>query len=144
VERIIIMSDFKVVRNITIVNTRMITPVTRDFGDQYSILASGTSLQEVGIKANKDGSGWINSNATYPNGDSIPNIPMVDRSKRAITSELGAGSQVELAFRVVKTAKGTFHNLAAVKVMKLVKPFNILDVFDEAEEITEEDVLDSF
>jgi len=137
------MSDFKVVRNITIVNTRLITPVTRDFGDQYSILASGTSLQEVGIKANKDGSGWINSNASYPNGDRIPNIPMIDRSKRAITTELGAGSKVELAFKVVNTTKGVFYNLAAVKVMKMVKPFSVLDVFDEAEETTEEDVLAS-
>ena len=97
------MSDFKVIRDVTIVNTRMIQPVTRDFGDQYSILASGSALQEVGIKANKDGSGWINSNATYPNGDRIANIPMVDRSKRPIATELGEGSQVELAFKVVYT-----------------------------------------
>ena len=140
------MSDFKVIRDITIVNTRMVTPVTRDFGDQYSILASGAALQEVGIKANKDGSGWVNSNATYPNGDAIANIPMVDRSKRAITTELGAGSQVELAFKVVNTTKGTYYNLAAVKVMKLVKPFSILDVFDEVSSAEDDmsDVMDSF
>jgi len=136
------MSDFKVVRNVIIVNTRMVTPVTRDFGDQYSILAKGEELATIGLSSNTDGSSWINSNASYPNGDAIPNIPMVDRSKRAITSELGAGSQVELAFRVVKTAKGTYYNLAAVKVMKFVKPFSILDVFDEV--MDESDVLDSF
>jgi len=128
------MSDFKVVRSVTIVNTRMIQPVTRDFGDQYSILASGPELASIGLKANADGSSWINSNASYPNGDMIPKIPMVDRSKRAINSELGAGSQVELAFRVVETAKGTYYNLAAVKVMKFVKPFSILDVFDETDD----------
>ena len=131
------MSEFKVVRNITIVNTRMVTPITRDFGAQYSILASGEELSKVGIKTNQDGSGWINSNATYANGDAIANIPMIDRSKRAITTELGAGSEVELAFKVVTTAKGTYYNLAAVKVMKMVKPFSVFDMFDEVEESTE-------
>ena len=137
------MSDFKVLRNITIVNTRMVTPVTRDFGNQYSILAQGAELSSIGLKANQDGSSWINSNASYPNGDAIPNIPMVDRSKRAITSELGAGSEVELAFRVVKTTKGTYYNLAAVKVMKFIKPFSVLDMFDEASDETQA-VLDAF
>ena len=110
------------------------------------MLASGSSLADVGIKANKDGSGWINSNATYPNGDRIANIPMVDRSKRPITTELGAGSKVELAFKVVNTTKGVFYNLAAVKVMKFVKPFSILDVFDEVSSAEDDmsDVMDSF
>ena len=131
------MSEFKVVRNITIVNTRMVTPITRDFGAQYSILASGEELSKVGISTNQDGSGWINSNATYPNGDAIANIPMIDRSKRAITTELGAGSEVELAFKVVTNAKGTYYNLAAVKVMKMVKPFSVFEMFDEVEDSTE-------
>ena len=138
------MSDFKVIRNITIINTRMVTPVTRDFGNQYSMLASGSELASVGLKVNKDGSSWINSNATYPNGDAIPQVPMIDRSKRAINTELGEGSEVELAFRVVETAKGTYYNLAAVKVMKMVKPFSILDCFDEVANDQTQDVLDSF
>jgi len=136
------MSDFKVVRNITIVNTRMVTPVTRDFGNQYSILAKGDQLASVGLSINTDGSAWINSNASYPNGDVIPAIPMIDRSKRPITSELGEGSEVELAFRVVATTKGTYYNLAAVKVMKLVKPVSVFDAFDEVDET--EDVLAAF
>jgi len=137
------MSDFKVIRNLTIVNTRMVTPITRDFGDQYSILATGDSLSEIGISTNTDGSGWINSNASYPNGDKIPNIPMVNRSKQPITTELGAGSQVELAFKIVKNSQGTYYNLAAVKVMKFVKPFSVLDLFDEVSD-SSEDVLDQF
>jgi hypothetical protein len=137
------MSDFKVVRNITIVNTRMITPITRDFGAQYSILASGSELEQIGVKTNEDGSGWINSNATYANGDSIAAIPMIDRSKRPVTTELGAGSEVELAFKVVTTPKGTYYNLAAVKVMKMVKPFSVFDMFDEAADETQA-VLNAF
>jgi len=137
------MSDFKVIRNLTIVNTRMVTPITRDFGDQYSILATGDSLSEIGISTNTDGSGWINSNASYPNGDKIPNIPMVNRSKQPITTELGAGSQVELAFKIVKNSQGTYYNLAAVKVMKFVKPFSVLDLFDEVSD-SSGDVLDQF
>jgi hypothetical protein len=137
------MSDFKVVRNITIVNTRMITPITREFGAQYSILASGSELAQIGVKTNEDGSGWINSNATYANGDSIAAIPMIDRNKRPVTTELGAGSEVELAFKIVTTPKGTYYNLAAVKVMKMVKPFSVFGLFDEAVDENAA-VLDSF
>ena len=48
--------------------------------------------------------------------------------------ELGAGSEVELAFKVVVTPKGTYYNLAAVKVLKFVKPFSLADVFDMVEQ----------
>ena len=134
------MATFKVLRNIRVVNSRIQTPVTREFGKQYSLLASGEGLSEVGNVA-KDGSIWVNSNAEYPNGDPISPIPVIDRAKRPIDSELGEGSEVELAFKVVKTSKGTFYNLAAIKVMKMVKPFSVFDVFDDDES---DEVLDAF
>lgn len=134
------MSDFKVVRNVVVVNSRLITPVQRDFGQQYSLLASG-ELAEVGGSATKDGSYWLNANAQYPNGDPIAPITMVNRAKQPVTTELGEGSEIEIAFRIVHTKKGTFHNLAAIKVLKFVKPFSILDVFDD---VDGEDVLDAF
>ena len=137
------MSDFKVIRNITIVNTRMVTPAKRDFGDQYSILASGSELAKVNIKVNAEGSGWINTSAVYPNGDTIAPVPMVDRSKRPITTELGEGSVVELAFKIVSLKTGTYYNLAAVKVMKMVKPISVFDAFDEAEDESQA-ILDVF
>jgi hypothetical protein len=137
------MADFKVVRNVTVVNSRLITPVVREFGSQYTLLAKGEGLEAVGGNITKDGSAWINSNATYPNGDAVPTIPMIDRSKRPVETELGDGSEVELVFRVVQTKKGTYYNLAALKVMKFVKPFSILDLFDEVSD-SSEDVLDQF
>ena len=137
------MSDlFKVVRNVVVVNSRLVTPVQRDFGQQYSLLASG-DLAAVGGSPTKDGSFWLNANAQYPNGDPIAPITMVNRSKQPVTTELGEGSEVDIAFRIVKTAKGTYYNLAAIKVMKFVKPFSILDVFDEVMD-SDEAVLDSF
>ncbi len=66
---------------------------------------------------------------------------MVNRAKQPVTTELGEGSEIEIAFRIVHTKKGTFHNLAAIKVLKFVKPFSILDVFDD---VDGEDVLDAF
>jgi hypothetical protein len=135
------MATFKVLRDITIVNSRIQTPVQRDFGKQYSLLATGEGLEQVGNVA-KDGSIWVNSNAEYPNGDQIAPTPIIDRAKRPITTELGEGSQVELAFKVVKTSKGEFYNLAAIKVMKYVKPFSVFDVFDAEED--DDEVLDAF
>ncbi len=134
------MADFKVLRDIRVVNSRIQTPIKRDFGKQYSLLASGEGLEQVG-NVSKDGSVWINSNATYPNGDEISPTPVIDRAKRPITTELGEGSVVELAFKVVKTSRGTFYNLACIKVMQMVKPFSIFDVFDEEES---DEVLDAF
>jgi len=133
------MAEFKVLRNIRVVNSRIQTPVQRDFGKQYSLLATGEGLEQVGNVA-KDGSIWVNSNAEYPNGDPISPTPIIDRSKRPIDSELGEGSEVELAFKVVKTSKGEYYNLAAIKVMKYVKPFSVFDVFDDEED----EVLDAF
>jgi len=138
------MSDFKVIRNVTIVNTRVVNPVTRDFGQQYSLLVSGEGLEDAG-SITKDGkSYWINMNAQYPNGDIIAPPMVVNRSKMPITTELGEGSEVELAFKVVKTTQGTYYNLAAVKVMKFIKPFSILDMFDEVPEVGDEEALDFF
>jgi hypothetical protein len=136
-----IMANFKVVRNITVVNSRLITPVVREFGSQYTLLAKGEGLEEVGGNTTKDGSAWINSNATYPNGDAVPAIPMIDRSKRPVETELGEGSEIELAFRIVENKKGTYYNLAAIKVLKFVKPFSVFDVFDTDDT---EGVLDAF
>jgi hypothetical protein len=136
------MATFKVLRDIRVVNSRIQTPVTREFGKQYSLLASGEGLGEVG-NVSKDGNVWVNSNAEYPNGDPISPIPVIDRAKRPIDSELGEGSQVELAFKVVKTSKGTYYNLACIKVLKLVKPFSVFDVFDD-ENTEEDEVLDAF
>jgi hypothetical protein len=137
------MADFKVVRNVTVVNSRLITPVVREFGSQYTLLAKGEGLEAVGGNITKDGSAWINSNATYPNGDTVPTIPMIDRSKRPVETELGDGSEVELAFRVVQTKKGTYYNLAAIKVLKFVKPFSVFDIFDTVDD-DEQAVLDAF
>jgi|TARA_B110000908_G_scaffold122746_1_gene143957 hypothetical protein len=125
------MSNFKVVTNVTIVNSRIVTPVTRDFGNQYTLLVSGEGIEEVGGSLTKDGqSYWLNTNANYANGDPIAPPMVINRSKQPITTELGEGSEVELAFKIARTAKGTFYNLAAIKVLRLVKPFNMADVFD--------------
>ena len=136
------MSDFKVVRNVTIVNTRIATPVTRDFGQQYTLLVAGEGIAEVGGSVTKDGqSYWLKSNAQYANGDAIAPPTVINRSKQPITTELGEGSEVELAFKIAVTPKGTYYNLAAIKVLKLVKPFNIMDVFDE--DVFDADVFDT-
>jgi|TARA_R110000803_G_scaffold185222_1_gene247590 hypothetical protein len=127
------MSEFKVVRNVTVVNTRVINPVQRDFGKQYSLLLQGSELSNVGLKPTKDESYWVNSNAEYPNGDAIAPIPMINKSKQPVTTELGEGSEIELVFKVVMTKKGQYFNLAAIKVIKFVKPFDIFDCFDELE-----------
>ena len=109
-----VVPQYKVVSNVTIVNSRLVTPVRRDFGDQYTMLVAGQGLEAYGS----------------PNGDSIAPPLVVNRNKQPMQEELGAGSQVELAFKVVVTPKGTYYNLAAVKCLKFVKPFSLADVFD--------------
>ena len=131
------MSNFKVVRNVTVVNTRVVTPARRDFGDQYTILVSGDGIEEVGGRSTDGGKTfWLNTNATYPNGDTIAPPKVINRSKQAIDSELGEGSEVELAFTVATTPKGTYYNLAAIKVLRMVKPVDVLDAFDDVAEAT--------
>ena len=121
---------YKVVTNVTIVNSRLVTPVRRDFGDQFTMLVSGQGLEAYGSVTQDGDAVWLNTNATYPNGDSIAPPLVVNRSKQPIQEELGAGSEVEIAFKVVTTPKGVYYNLAAIKVLKFVKPFSLADVFD--------------
>jgi hypothetical protein len=121
---------YEVVNNVTIVNSRLVTPVRRDFGDQFTMLCAGEGLAKYGSITQDGDAVWLNTNATYPNGDAIAPPLVVNRSKQPIQEELGAGSQVELAFKVVVTPKGTYYNLAAVKCLKFVKPFSLADVFD--------------
>ena len=129
-----VVPQYKVVSNVTIVNSRLVTPVRRDFGDQYTMLVAGQGLEAYGSVTQDGDAYWINANATYPNGDSIPAPLVVNRNKQPVQEELGAGSEVELAFKVVVTPKGTYYNLAAVKVLKFVKPFSLADVFDMVEQ----------
>mgnify|MGYP003647251832 FL=1 len=125
-----VVPQYEVVNNVTIVNSRLVTPVRRDFGDQYTMLCAGEGLAKYGSVTQDGDAVWLNSNATYPNGDSIAPPLVVNRNKQPMQEELGAGSQVELAFKVVVTPKGTYYNLAAVKCLKFVKPFSLADVFD--------------
>ena len=126
--------QYKIVKDVTIVNSRLVTPVRRDFGDQYSMLVAGKGLEMYGSVTTEGDAYWLNANATYPNGDAIPAPLVVNRSKQPIAEELGAGSEVELAFKVVTTPKGVYYNLAAIKVLKFVKCFSLADVFDQVSE----------
>ena len=125
-----VVPQYKVVTDVTIVNSRLVTPVRRDFGDQFTMLVSGQGLEAYGSLTQDGDAVWLNTNATYPNGDSIAPPLVVNRNKQTVDEELGAGSEVELAFKVVTTPKGVYYNLAAVKVLKFVKPFSLADVFD--------------
>lgn len=136
--------NYKIVTNLTVINSRLIEPIVRSFGKQYSMLVKGDLADVGGSPATgTEGAFWLNANAEYPNGDPIKPIEVLDKHSRAMTSELGEGSKIAIAFEIVKAKNGnTYYNLDQVRVMKYVKPFNVFDLFDEVTE--ESDVLDSF
>ena len=59
--------QYKIVKDVTIVNSRLVTPVRRDFGDQYSMLVAGAGLEAYGSVTTEGDAYWLNANATYPN-----------------------------------------------------------------------------
>ena len=130
--------DFTIVNNCTVVNSRMIEPIVRSFGKQYSMLVSGELSEVGGSPAKESGSYWLNANAQYPNGDAIKAPQVMDKHGREMTEELGEGSEISIAFKIVKATNGNkYFNLHQIRVHKLVKPFSVFDLFD-AEEKTED------
>jgi len=127
-----------VLQNISVVNSRLVTPVHRSFGSQYTLLASGHNLGQVSKSApNADGSFWINSNATFPNGDAVPPVETVNRNLKPFLNnglELGEGSLVDLLFNVVNVKDKIFYNLRTVRVLQYVAPFDHLSAFKTADD----------
>jgi len=129
-------ANYKIVKNITVINSRLIEPIVRSFGKQYSMLVSG-DLANVGGSpaAGTEGAFWLNANAEYPNGDPTKPIDVLDKHSRPMTSELGEGSEISIAFEVVKAKNGnTYYNLNQIRVLKFVKPFSVFDLFDETDD----------
>ena len=127
-----------VLQNISVVNSRLVTPVHRSFVSQYTLLASGHNLGQVSKSApNADGSFWINSNATFPNGDAVPPVETVTRTLKPFINnglELGEGSLVDLLFNVVNVKDKIFYNLRTVRVLDYVAPFDHLSAFKTADD----------
>ena len=128
-------ADYVIVKNCTVVNSRMIEPIVRSFGKQYSMLVQG-DLSKVGAApAKEDGAFWLNANATYPNGDPVKAPEVMDKHGRSMESELGEGSVVSIAFKIVKASNGnTYYNLSQVRVVKFIKAFSVFDLFDTVDE----------
>lgn len=136
--------DYTIVTNCVVVNSRMLEPIVRSFGKQYSMLCKGDLARVGAAPAKEKGSFWINANAEYPNGDSIKAPEVFDKHGRVMESELGEGSEVSIAFKVVKASNGnTYYNVAQIRVLKFVKAFSVFDLFDAVEE-SEEPISESF
>jgi len=128
-------SDYVIVRNCVVVNSRMLEPIVRSFGKQYSMLVSGELAAVGGSPAKESGSYWINANAQYPNGDAIKAPRVMDKHGREMESELGEGSEISIAFKVIKASNGNkYYNLDQIRVTKFVKAFSVFDLFDADEE----------
>lgn len=128
-------SDYVIVRNCVVVNSRMLEPIVRSFGKQYSMLVSGELAAVGGSPAKESGSYWINSNAQYPNGDAIKAPRVMDKHGREMESELGEGSEISIAFKVIKASNGNkYYNLDQIRVTKFIKAFSVFDLFDADEE----------
>jgi len=125
------LADTYIVPNCTVVNSRVLTPVHRSFGSQYTLLAKCDTDGLTAIsKGNPDGSHWINSNAAFPNGDPTPLIQVFNHNLRPLQdTELGEGTKCNLLFDKVVTNKGTYYNIKAIQVLEFIKPFDILDAF---------------
>jgi hypothetical protein len=129
-------SDYVIVRNCIVVNARMIEPIVRSFGKQYSMLVSGELAAVGGSPAKEAGSYWLNANAQYPNGDPIKAPKVLDKHGRAMESELGEGSEISIAFKVVTASNGNkYYNLDQIRVNKFVKAFSVFDLFDAEESV---------
>ena len=134
--------DFTIVKNCTVVNSRMLEPIVRSFGKQYSMLVSGELSAVGGSPAKEAGSFWLNSNAQYPNGDAIKAPQVMDKHGREMTEELGEGSEISIAFKIVTASNGNkYFNLHQIRVHKFVKPFSVFDLFDadEADDLSQAD-----
>jgi hypothetical protein len=122
----------------------MLEPVTRSFGKQYSMLVTGDLARVGAAPAKEKGAFWLNANAEYPNGDSIKAPEIFDKHGRQLETELGEGSEVSIAFKVVQASNGnTYYNLAQIRVVKFVKAFSVFDLFDAVEE-SDEPISESF
>lgn len=124
------------IKNVVVQNSRLINPVPRDFGPQYSLLVSGSAELETVSQSDptEDMSYWLNTNAQTPDGLNIPAPVIVDRDGKIVTQELGKGSRVNLKFSKVVVKGKTYYNLRAVGLLHLAPIFDPLDgMFDEEE-----------
>ena len=122
------------IKNVVVQNSRLITPVPRDFGPQYSLLVSGQP--ELGTVSQSDPTEdlayWLNTNAQTPDGLNIPAPVIIDTAGQIVTTELGKGSVVNLKFSKVVVKGKTYYNLRAVGLISLAPVFGPLDgMFDE-------------
>ena len=134
-----------VMKNVVIRNSRIVTPVRKSWGGQYSLVIE-TPQGHIISDSSADGENqyWLNWNAEYPNGDSIAPVPQV-RGKSVVTdpTELGNGSVVDLAFETVERNGKNYYNLKAIKLVQYVKPKSLLDLFD-TDETFESDPVEAF
>ena len=55
----------------------------------------------------------------------------MDKHGREMTEELGEGSEISIAFKIVTASNGNkYFNLHQIRVHKFVKPFSVFDLFD--------------
>jgi hypothetical protein len=122
------------IKNVVVQNSRLINPVPRDFGPQYSLLVSGQPELETVSQSDptEDLAYWLNTNAQTPDGRSIPAPVIIDTAGEIVNTELGKGSVVNLKFSKVVVKGKTYYNLRAVGLISLAPVFDPLDgMFDE-------------
>lgn len=128
-----------ILRNITVKQSRVVNPVHKDWGPQYSMIISGDNAEKVGSVSGQEGEYWLNWNAQYPNGDPINPTPQVRGKGEAEPTELGDGSVVDLAFETTERRGKTYYNLRAIKILDFVQPKTVMDWFKEDDEVNEFD-----
>lgn len=122
------------IKNVVVQNSRLITPVPRDFGPQYSLLVSGQPELETVSQSDptEDLAYWLNTNAQTPDGLNIPAPVIIDTAGEIVNTELGKGSVVNLKFSKVVVKGKTYYNLRAVGLISLAPVFDPFDgMFDE-------------
>jgi hypothetical protein len=127
------------IKNVVVQNSRLITPVPRSFGPQYSLLVSGQPELETVSQSDptEDLAYWLNTNAQTPDGLNIPAPVIIDTSGQVVTTELGKGSVVNLKFSKVVVKGKTYYNLRAVGLIKLAPVFDPLEGMFSDDEIAD-------
>jgi len=123
-----------VLKNVVVRNSRVVTPVTKSWGKQYSLVIESAKGHLVGTPSDREGQFWLNWSAQYPSGDLVAPIAQVrGKTVSEDPTEFGDGSVVDLAFDTVERDGKQYHNLKAIKVIQFVKPRSVVDFFDDDE-----------
>jgi|TARA_R110002153_G_C13179197_1_gene484920 hypothetical protein len=125
-----------VLKDVTVVNSRLVTPVERSFGSQFSMLVKGNkNLDKVSTsEPTEEGAFWLNTNGETPQGVKLPPPVVVTKDGAKVTEELGSGSKVNLKFAVVHIGDKVYYNLKTVGVVSVEPLFDHFSgLFDEPE-----------